>query len=166
MTTVVTEDQVHQALNLWHQGDAQGTPLADLLLWQQAQIKGALNVRRATNQLLLDALAALASEDPQAQRVLELRFLREETGQQIANAMHWAEGTVWRKQREAIARLTTIIQTQEAAAHAARLARFAGRLPGDTGATLFGIDAHLAALTAQINHRDAPWILAIEGIGG
>jgi hypothetical protein len=162
----IAEQQIHHALTLWHQSDSHGTPLDDLLLWQLAHRDGASGVRAATNQVLLAGLATLAGDDPEAQRILELRFLREESAQRIANTLHVVEGTIWRKQREAIARLTTIIEAQEAEAHAARLARFAGRLPGDTGAALFGIDAHLATLTEQINRRDAPWIIALEGIGG
>ncbi|MEZ4677393.1 MAG: NB-ARC domain-containing protein [Caldilineaceae bacterium] len=166
MSPLLTDEQIHQALNLWHQSDAQGTPLSELLLWQQANLHGAAGVRRATNQVLLDGLSVLANEEPKAQRVLELRFLREESGQHIANVLHWAEGTVWRKQREAISRLTAIIQGQETAARAERVARFNGRLPRATDARLFGIDDHLTTLASELKHADAPYLVAIEGIGG
>lgn len=166
MSTIITEDQIRQALTLWHQGDSQGTPLGDLLLWQLANQGATPGVRRASNQVLLDGLAVLGSEDTVAQRIIELRFLREESGQRIANTLHLAEGTIWRKQREGISRLATIIQTQEMQAHQTRVARFAGRLPTATQETLFGIGDHRAALCAELDRPSAPWIVAIEGIGG
>jgi hypothetical protein len=162
----ITEEQIHQALTLWHQGDAQGTPLDHLLLWQRANLNGTPGIRRASNQVLLDGLAALANEDPTAQRILEMRFLREEPGQRIANTLHLAEGTIWRKQRLAIHQLTTIIQEQETLARTERLDSFADRLPGATENTLFGIDDHLATLAAELNRPSTPYLVAIEGIGG
>ncbi len=166
MKTMLQEDQVHQALTLWHQGDAHGTTLDDLLIWTLAHNQGETGIRRATNQVLLDGMAELAHEDATGQRVLELRFLNEELGQRIANILNISEGTVWRKQREAISRLTVIIQNQEAAARARRVERFATRLPTDSGATLFGIDSHLTKLVAQFDQAKAPWLIAVEGIGG
>lgn len=166
MSTRISEEQVRQALTLWHQSDIHGSPFAELLVWQLANADGAAGVRRATNQVLLDALGLLASDDPEAQRLLELRFLREESAQRIAPMLNVVEGTVWRKQRDAIARLTEIIQTQEAQAHADRISRFAGRLPGTTDKILFGIESHLATLAAEIKRKEAPYLIAIEGIGG
>ncbi len=166
MTTKISQEQVHQALTLWHQSDAQGSPLAELLLSQLVHQNGVPSVRRATNQVLLDALAVLASDDPEAQRLLELRFLREESATRIAPMLNVVEGTVWRKQREAIRRLTEIIQTQETQAHTDRINRFASRLPLATGGLLFGIDDHVTALAAETMHADEPYLIAIEGIGG
>ena len=162
----ITQKMIHDALNLWHQGDTHGSSLQHLLIWKLRHQDGLNNVRQATNQLLLDALAALANEDPTAQRILELRFLREESGQHIANVLHLAEGTIWRKQREAIARLTEIIQAQEEQAQRERTDRFASRLPLLMEATLFGIEHHLAQLAQHVTEDGAPWIIALEGIGG
>jgi hypothetical protein len=166
LSTNITEEEVRQALALWHQSDAHGSPLAQLLLWQLAHTNGASSVRRATNQVLLDALGVLAGDDPEAQRLLELRFLREEPAQRVAHALNVVEGTVWRKQRDAISRLTEIIQAQETQAYNDRINRFAGRLPGTTGGALFGIAEHLATLAEQVNGKSTSYLIAIEGIGG
>ena len=163
---MVTEELVHQALSLWHQNDQQGTPFTQLLLWQNAINGPAGGIRRATNQVLNDGLALLGIEDAQARRVIELRFLREEAGSQIANMLHIAEGTVWRKQRAALTRLTAILQTEETKARAARIARFTARLEAPSARELFGVDAHLAQLREEVNRQGAPWLIAIEGIGG
>lgn len=162
----VTQKQIHDALNLWHQSDTQGTPFARLLIYRRIQQTVATGVRSATNQLLLDALTTLANEDPIAQRILELRFLREESGQRIANILHLAEGTIWRKQREAIARLAAIIQAQEENAQAERREHFAKLLPATTDTTFFGIEQHLVELAEELTREGAPWLIAIEGIGG
>ena len=162
----ITEDQIHEALGLWHQTDAAGTSLDSLLLWQLANQGEILGIRRATNQVLLDGLAALANEDPIAQRILELRFLREEPGQRIANTLHLAEGTIWRKQRGAISRLTALIQEQEDNARMERIARLESGLPGVVYSKLFGIEEHLELLTTELNRAGSPYLVAIEGIGG
>jgi len=166
LDTRISSKKVHQALTLWHQSDAHGSPFTELLLWQLVHQHGESTTRRATNQILLDALALLGNDEPEAQRLLELRFLREESAQRIAPMLNVVEGTIWRKQRDAISRLTEIIQTQEAQAHTERIERFAGRLPGTTAATLYGIDAHLATLAAEVTRNDAPYLIAIEGMGG
>ncbi len=166
MSTRISQEQVHQALTLWHQSDAHGSPLAELLLWQLVHQNGSSSVRRATNQVLLDALSRLASDDPEAQRLLELRFLREESAARIAPMLNVVEGTVWRKQRDAIGRLTEIIQAQETKVYQDRVNRFVGRLPGTADRALFGIDDHLVALAKKVKAEDAPYFIAIEGIGG
>lgn len=166
MSNRITDEQVREALSLYHQSDTYGTPLAGLLLWQQAHSNGASGIRRATNQLLLDGLALLAENDPEAQRLLELRFLREEPAQRVAHMLNVVEGTVWRKQREAISHLTEILQRTEERAHHTRISRFTDRLPGAADGALFGIDAHLDTLAAEVERDGTPYLIAIEGIGG
>ncbi len=161
-----TDEAVHKALTLWHQSDAHDTPFADLLLWQQLAPTYQGGLRRTTNELLVQAFNILARENSDYYKVLELRFIQEEPGHRIANMMHVVEGTVWRQQRAAIARLTTILQEQEQAARANRQARFAMRLEAPTNTHLLGIERHIAALAAQINQPGAPHLIAIEGIGG
>jgi len=161
-----TEEAVHKALTLWHQSDAHDTPFGDLLLWQQLAHTYQGARRRTTNELLVQAFHVLAREDPDLHKILELRFIQEESGQRIANQMHMAEGTVWRKQREAIIRLSTILQEQESNVRAARRSRFAARLETPTYTHLIGSERHLATLAAQINQPGAPHLIAIEGIGG
>lgn len=166
MSTKINEEEVRQALSLWEQSDTHGTPFAELLIWQQALDDGAPSVRQATNQVLLDALTVLATNDPKAQRLLELRFLRGESAARVARMINVVEGTVWRQQREAIEQLTLILQQQEAQAHTDRVRRFANRLPGAADGALFGIDEQLAALATEVERQDTPYILSIEGIGG
>lgn len=163
---IPTEEAVHQALTLWHQSDAHGTPLNDLLLWQQLTTTHDGALRRTTNELLANTLTTLAQEEPEYHKVLELRFIQEEPGHRIANILHLAEGTVWRKQREAIARLTAMLQEQEQNARDQRRARFAARLETPTYTHLIGVERHLATLADQINQPGPPWLIAIEGMGG
>jgi len=166
LPAIPTEEAVHQALTLWHQSDAHGTPFNELLIWQQLAQTLDGSLRRTTNQLLADAFVVLAQEDLDCHKVLELRFLQEESGQRIANILHIAEGTVWRKQREAISRLAVILQEQERRACDQRRARFAARLETPTYRHLIGVERHLEALAAQVNQPDHAWLIAIEGLGG
>lgn len=166
LPSIPTEEAVHQALTLWHQSDTHGTPFTDLLLWQQLAQPHDGALRRTTNELLSKAFAVLTRADPDYHKILELRFLQEEPGHRIANILHLAEGTVWRKQREAIVRLTTILQELEQDARAQQRERFAARLEIPTYSHLIGVERHLATLVAQVNQPGPSWLIAIEGIGG
>ncbi len=166
LVSLPTEEAVHKALTLWHQSDAHDTPFTDLLLWQKLAHTYHGTLRRTTNELLAQAFGVLARENPTYHKILELRFIQEEPGHRIANMVHIAEGTVWRKQREAIERLTAILQDQERKAQDERRIRFAARLETPTYTHLIGCQRHLTALATSINQPGAPYLLAIEGIGG
>lgn len=163
---MLTEEQILNALKLYHQGNAAGSPLEELLLWQRKRSRDEMSIRRATNEVLHDGLSVLATESPALHRVLELRFLEDKQGSEVAPILDVADGTVWRLQREGIELLTGIIQRQEESAYEERRLRFRERLELPTSYYLFGVDEHLETLVAQVNRDDTPWLIALEGIGG
>ena len=120
----------------------------------------------ATDAVLRAALATLAQEHEESARILTLRFDDGEAGHRIASILHIAEGTVWRKQREAIGQLTALLLDEDERARAAQRARFAARLSQPTYGRLFGIEKHVKLLASQLLQPEAPWLLIVVGIGG
>lgn len=155
---------VHTALRLWAAGAAAGSPLADLTLVRRAAGDG--NLRRATNQVLLNGLSALAREHKPDADLLRARFLDHTPVAAAAKACSVAEVTLYKMQRRAIERLAAILLAMEQQAAADREAALAARLPPPTYDRLFGVEAQLAALRDVLLAPDGPRLVAIEGIGG
>ena len=167
-TTLAREelaDAVHTALQRWHnvQDD---DPLTRLALSRQLLRQGSVTARQASQRLLVDALEQLAATNHEGALILRLHYLDDRKVHVIANQLALHEGTVNKKQREAIAQLVDLLYAQEQAA-CARLRTVAlSRLEPPAYLQLFGVETHVDHLLAQIMAPGPPWLYAIEGIGG
>ncbi len=159
-------EQLHAALKQWHSADLHRSPLDNRYLFRQAQQAHALDARAATRHVLNEALAQLAAHDAPAAELLRLRFVDETPAHLVAIQLDFAEGTVYKKQREEIQRLAEIVQRMETALLIERRAAWEARLEPPTYSALFGVDAHLDELAEQLLKPEPPWIVAVEGIGG
>ncbi|MCO5209888.1 MAG: AAA family ATPase [Caldilinea sp.] len=158
-------DAVHTALQRWHNGQ-DDDPLTRLALNRQLLRQGGVTARQASQRLLVDALEQLAATNHEGALILRLHYLDDRKVYVIANQLALHEGTVNKKQREAIAQLVDLIYAQEQAA-CERLRTVAlARLEPPTYLQLFGVEAHVDHLLAQIMAPGPPWLYAIEGIGG
>ncbi len=159
-------NDIHKALQQWHQPAISGSAVDYLLLVQRALANGARDVRRATNEVLLDALARLGSSYKQDENILRWRFLDLLSAQEVANRCNVVEGALFKKQRLAIKRLTEIGYGMEMTARTARSTDLLARLEVPTYQELFGVDEHLDALVQQLVTPEPPWIFSVEGMGG
>ncbi len=163
----LTEEAVHKALTQWADGDGAASPLASLLIWRAAFGRpGTATPLGATEAVLEAGLDVLAEEQEELARLLRLRFQDGEPGYRIATKLHVAEGTVWRKQREAIRLLTEILTRQDAQARNERRRRFANRLSTPAYGELIGIGTHAEIVCEQLLAPGSPWIIALTGMGG
>ncbi|MCX6028747.1 MAG: NB-ARC domain-containing protein [Chloroflexi bacterium] len=157
---------VHEALQLWHKAPDLGSPLADLTLVQRELATSGTNLRRATNQVLLVALQALASDHAQAAAVLRARFLDGKLAFTVANELGVAEVTLFKKQQQAIGLLVDTLWAMEQRAVAARQAIVIKRLPPATYDAVVGIEAYIRLVSDVLLTPGAPWLVAVEGLGG
>jgi hypothetical protein len=157
---------VRQALKEWHGNSDAPSPLRYLYLFRQVQREGYNNERQATNQVLLRAIEALEATHPQDAHLLQLRFLDLLPIYQLANQFNVAESTFYTMQREAVERLTTTIRRLELEARATQQALLIMRLEPATYTNLVGVDGQVEQLQKLVTSPAAPWIVAIEGIGG
>lgn len=160
------EHQIRRALADWYKPDEADAPLADSLTVQQQLPAQQGNRRRAINQVLQQCLQALAEEDPKGAHLLKLHYLEEKTAAQIAKKLDIAEQTVFKTQREKIKRLAAWFARREEELYQDKLATVINRLERPTYNHLIGVDSHLTQLERVVNAPTAPWLVALEGLGG
>ena len=160
---------VPKALRAW--GNLTGTPedlLASLLVVQQAQANadGHSSARLITNQILFEGIQQLQKQDPTGAKILSLRFMDGETVLMVASKLNLSEDQVKRQQREAIGQLSQLIWEQETAVRAQRAHQLQSQLMPADYSQLFGLDQREEQLLAQLQPGNAPWVIAIVGLGG
>jgi hypothetical protein len=165
LTSEQLRELTHNALSLWHKGNADGNPLGDLLLYHQAYDHHK-SVRGATNAVLRRSIAHLEKQLPEEATILQLRFDQELSAQMVATRLSMSEGNVFKKQREAIEHLADILLSLEETARAERQSDYTRRIEPATYTTLFGVGAALTSLVDVLAKAEPPWLISIEGIGG
>lgn len=159
------QTQVHDALRAWDKDTGQPSPLSDLYLFRRAQREGE-SQRQITNRILMQALDHLQGLYPQAATLLRLRYIEEQAVRSVANRFNMAESTVYLKQREALERLVEVIYYLEEELLTARRVALGSRLEPSSYSMLVGVENSLDTLLTLLAQPDAPWIIALEGMGG
>lgn len=160
------EEDLHKALELCNKGDAAGSPLHSLALYQRALQQNPSRIRAATNQVLTEGLTALGEQSPDAAAILRQRFFEEKSANQIAVLFNFVEGTIYKKQRESLVLLADLIRQQEWTLRSQQQGQWVARLENAAYTQLFGIAARVDALVERLVQPTPPWLIAIEGIGG
>ena len=159
------EAAIHGALQLWHKA-GQANPLAHLVLVQQQQTAIGSSLQAAANQVLLEGLDALAAVHGPDAALLRTRFIDGTPVYAAARERSVAEVTLYQMQHRAVERLAAIVWRMEERATTDRRAVLERRLPPATYAELFGLETHLAELSAVLAAPHAPWLVSVEGLGG
>jgi hypothetical protein len=158
--------RIHQALRAWHTQTVDHA-LDDLLLARQLQTGSTRAVARLiTNQILLSSIERLRQIDEKAGNLLHWRFLDQETAQAVSYRLNWSEDIVFQRQRAAIAQLTDIVWNQEQELRQQQRQRIEARLEPPSYSRLFGIADQVADVRLRLETSEAPWIVAVEGLGG
>ncbi len=163
---------LEEALSQWHQHEAEST-LQECLLHLIRQTNRTLTTERTllpqqqANHLLLGLLEALGEQDPEAARLLRLRYIESHTGYTVANMLGISESLYYRRRREALAALAHIAEVQEQAAWAAWVKRLESRLEIPTYHQPVGLDTLRHRLRTLLCDRAAPHrLICLTGIGG
>ena len=160
------EQNVHDALALFHKDASFGSPLDYLTLVKQEMPGAGGNVRPATNRVLLKTLTALEVYRYADAQLLRRRFLDEISVFVVANELNVAQATVYRKQRLAIKHLAEALYALELAARDERAHGLERPLLAASEMRLVGVAGHIDLLSDVLLAAGAPWIVSIEGIGG
>ena len=160
------EAAVHEALQLWRQESKPAGPLAHLALVRQRQMAIGGNLHRAANQVLSDAVDALAAEHEADAALLRARFFEGQKGFVVANDRNISATLLYRHQRQAIGHLAAVLWRMEERASTRQRSVLEQRLPAATYTELFGLDTHLADLSEVLLAPHAPWLISVEGLGG
>jgi hypothetical protein len=170
LTPETLHTKVHDALRAWSAttGGNDDELLQELLLVRHRLDRDSTPAlqRLATNEVLLAAIDELEQQDPTAARILRSRFLDRDTLMMVANRMNVSEYTVSRLQRAAIEEVARILLAQEQALRNEMALEIESRLPPPSYTRLFGLEETTEELTVQLLSADAPWVIALVGIGG
>ena len=154
-------DELRQLLRDWHAPSPTNHPWQTLALYAPGP-----SLRAALNRLLLVGLEELAKGDAHAAQLLRMRFADEQTAQVAANRLNVVEGTIYKWQRAAVKQLAEVLRRLESEAHSGHQNRLISHLPPATYTRLFGVHAHLDALTDRLLSPGPPWLTAVESLGG
>lgn len=165
LSVVTLYPQVLRALQLWHETSTEN-PFAQLLLYQAAMEERGRGERKIINHILYTALESLETLNTEFALLLRKRFLDKMTGEAVANRLALSSAAFSRKQRQAVDALTQILLTQELQLHKEFQSSFEARLEPPSYQQLFGVEPSIQLLTEQLATAKAPWILALEGMGG
>lgn len=163
---------VHNALTSWGELlSSEEELLGFLLLVRERRAalgfnQSPLELRRATNDVLQDAIEELAQQEETEATVLRYRFCEGQITRLVANRVHASPDQVNRWQRSAIENLTQILFSREMTLREERRLKLEDALPAPPYSRLFGLQSLQAEVTDQLLRADGAWVVAIVGIGG
>lgn len=163
---------VHNALRNWTEKTADSDSLlSHLAAVQRAQADlGAGDhpamLRAAINKVLQAAMADMEKRAPRVVEVLHKRFVIGKTLQEVANMMNFSTHQISRMQRDGIEQLADMLLALEEAIGRERARSLESVLPPPTYTRLFGVDELCQELTALLAMPEAPWVVALVGMGG
>jgi hypothetical protein len=158
-------EALHLALRLWHKPSTSGSPIDFLNLYQRA-LYHAGSVRRASNEVVLEALNVLEITYPQEATLLRERFLSDQPAHSLVAQYNVGESKLYAMQRRALHLLAEVTQERESQLNASHQRVLESRLPFTTPVPLIGIHQLLEHLSTVLTTRGPQWIVALEGIGG
>ncbi len=165
-------DAVHNSLSTWGElSSSEDDLLSFLLLVRNKRAEYGdgltlLDLRRATNEVLEDALSELAQQEETEAAVLEYRFVKGEITRLVANRLHASPDQVNRWQRAAIADLSKILLSREMVLREERKLVLESRLPPPSYTQIFGAESLLQVVVEHILDPDNDMVVAIVGLGG
>lgn len=168
METISLKDlqaDVETALGLWHEPNAAGSPLAYLSCVRLA-MSNPLLTRRAHNQVLLNALDALAMSKPQSAQLLRLRFLEKLQVAEVALHLNIVENTYYVRKPIALRHLAEAVFELEQTHRIHRTTLLEQRLLPPTYEVLVGADDGISEVIDHLSRPTAPWLVSLEGLGG
>lgn len=98
--------------------------------------------------------------------ILQQHFIEGKSIQTIAAELNMAEGTVYNKQSEGITHLAELLYALEERDRRNYRCALEARLQPPSNTHLVGIEKHLTHLVDLLCTTEAPWLIALAGIGG
>lgn len=170
---VILADDVLTALRYWHGAENASWPLAHLRLGGQLyheqksfqafqELGGAANNRA----ILSRGLAQLRHISPDAEDLLRERFEHRRDVLTVANRLNISESSLFYRQRQAINKLTDILNELESVAAADWRERMRDRLLLPTYIELVGVEKISEQLLQTLLNEENFFIVSLDGIGG
>jgi hypothetical protein len=159
-------DELLEVLRNFSSTSLGGSFLQSWLLVQEVERKQNLTPTQALRRCLIDTLGRLAEQNPEGATILRRHYLEGVEVRAIACELAQVEGTINKKQRQAIAELAALLSGQEAATQIARQRRVEQRFGPPAPTCVFSNVELEKQISALLNAAGPPWLIAIHGIGG
>ncbi len=163
---------IFAALKKWKKQTSDTEKLLDYLLIvrQQRRKENVEHLptrwRRATNQVLIDAVDQLEIEAQEQAQVIRSRFFEDNSVIKVGNIINVADATVMRMQRNGLDNLTKIVMMRENEARLRCRQEILSKFNPPTYKKLFGVDDAIEALHKQLAKASDNWVVAVVGLGG
>ena len=157
---------IHEALKGLRKESPATSPLPPLRLFRLAQRQPNNAFPSATHQVLQSGLQTMAETVAVEAAILRQHFIEGKSIQAIAADLSMAEGTVYNKQSEGITRLAEILYALEARDRNNYRCALEARLQPPSNTHLVGLEQPLRHLVDLLCTTDAPWLIALAGMGG
>lgn len=152
-----------QTLIDWYKPQPDLTPFTTLRLFRQSYTG---DVTQTLTLLVERALARLTLTHPDHAQVLHSRFVLNEKSEAALVRLHLSEATFYRKRAEGLPLLSAALYALEVEVNQRHYLQMTQRLETPTYSRLIGEPTLLATLSHTLLTSNAPWLLAITGIGG
>lgn len=152
-----------QTLIDWQTAKNDLTPLTSLRFYRQLY-QG--DVSQSLTHMLERALAQLRLTHPEHAAVLHSRLLTDEKIDTALSRLHLSEATFHRKRKEGLPLLVAALLSLEQETVQTYRRQMLQRLEAPTYTHLIGAAPALSMLKTVLLTPDAPWLVAITGIGG
>lgn len=166
------ENDVHKALKLWNRNTSNEAPLSYLVIFNKFQ-KEQVNLRKATDQLILEALKILEIQKPRYAQFLRQRYIERMPISYFVNQISFSERTIYGLQKEGIYALAETVHSMEVEAQLEKKKVFTEsqlmleeQLGSPSTSHIIGIQPHINSLIKVLSLSKSPWIVCLSGIGG
>ncbi|MEM7332816.1 MAG: NB-ARC domain-containing protein [Chloroflexota bacterium] len=171
--TIISQEDVLEALRLWHGGEVNRWPLAHLkfhLYHEDGSLSSpalANDLPAEQNRLILNrGLHLLKSRAPEAEDLLRERFEHRRDVLALANRLNVSESSLYYRQRQAIQQLTEILTQLEGNVGHEWQEKMLSRLSPASYHQLVGVDSAKEKLFEVMLDKNNSLIISIDGIGG
>jgi hypothetical protein len=163
---------VLRAFQTWYHKEHLKVGRLDDLLIIQEKVRllpdptAGFNLRRATNELILEALDALPERDGEAASVLRQRFIQQKSQLEVAFKLNRSRDQVSRMQRTAVRAVADWICNHEQALRGTRLEQLSTKIEAQTYLPVESHQARYQALLAYLRESEPAPVGIISGMGG
>ena len=157
---------IHEALKQIRKETPSSSPLQTTRLYKVVQHSAPANGQPVTHQLLQRGVQTLAEKYATEAQILRQHFWEGKAIQAIATELSMADGTVYNKQSEGITRLADLLYHQEERERNDYRCALEARLQPPSNTHLVGLAQPVTHLVNLLCTADAPWLIALAGIGG
>ncbi|MCB0132937.1 MAG: AAA family ATPase [Caldilineaceae bacterium] len=157
---------LHQLLRHWNRPRPALGVLPRLQWSIQHDLVDAQGPIPTARHLIEQALERLNAVTPNEAALLRRRFIDDASVIDTADHFNIVEGTVYKWQRQALENLADVVRNMEEECRLQRQSRWLAHLETPTYSRLFGVEHQMNALASLLSNDDAPWLIAVEGMGG